>query len=61
MSDGEQHDASDSEVNAEGSVEKQPAPFTDEQMQMEVFFLFFYKNMNYFSFIRSNVRQAMEG
>lgn len=37
MSDGEQHDASDSEVNAEGSVEKQPAPFTDEQMQMEVF------------------------
>uniref|UniRef100_A0A914KUH3 Skp1-related protein n=1 Tax=Meloidogyne incognita TaxID=6306 RepID=A0A914KUH3_MELIC len=36
MSDGEQHDASDSEVNAEGSVEKQPAPFTDEQMQMEI-------------------------
>jgi len=36
MSDGEQQDA-DSEVNAEGSVEKQPAPFTDEQMQMEVF------------------------
>uniref|UniRef100_A0A914LFQ2 Skp1-related protein n=2 Tax=Meloidogyne incognita group TaxID=654580 RepID=A0A914LFQ2_MELIC len=36
MSDGEQRDASDSEVNAEGSVEKQPAPFTDEQMQMEI-------------------------